>query len=52
MYLILFINLIYRPKRFKESTVAHSGKNPSGPFDSFLKKDPIQNIDARRDARP
>ena len=38
--------------RFKASTVAHSGVNPLGAVHSFTVKDPIKNIDVRRDARP
>ena len=38
--------------RFKASTVAHSGTNPLGPFSSFTNKDPIVNIDIRRDDKP
>ena len=51
-YTIINLIYIYSPKRFKDSTEAHSGKNPSGPFESFLKKDPLKNIDIRRDERP
>ena len=41
-----------RPRRFKASTVAHSGVNPLGAFHSFTVKDPILNIDVRRDDKP
>ena len=32
--------------------VAHSGVNPLGAFGSFMAKDPIKNVDVRRDERP
>jgi len=32
--------------------VAHSGVNPLGAFACFMAKDPIKNIDVRRDERP
>jgi hypothetical protein len=38
--------------RFKASTEAHSGMNPLGAFHSFMLRDPIVNIDVRRDAKP
>ena len=41
-----------RPERFKPSTIAHTGVNPLGAFHSFMVKDPIKNIDIRRDERP
>ena len=31
---------------------AHSGVNPLGAFASFMSKDPIKNMDVRRDERP
>lgn len=31
---------------------AHSGVNPLGAFGAFMSKDPIKNIDVRRDDRP
>lgn len=48
----LFLLIFYRPERFKASTVAHSGINPLGSFASFMSKDPIKNIDVRRDDKP
>lgn len=35
-----------------QSTVAHSGSNPEGPYQVFIKNDTIQNIDVRRDEKP
>jgi hypothetical protein len=32
--------------------VAHSGENALGPFRCFMDKDPIVNIDVRRDDKP
>ena len=32
--------------------MAHSGVNPLGAFRSFMDKDPIKNMDIRRDERP
>ena len=31
---------------------AHSGVDPLGAFDAFMSKDPIKNMDVRRDERP
>jgi hypothetical protein len=43
---------LYRPERFKPSTIAHSGVDHLGSFHSFLKHDAIKNIDVRRDEKP
>ena len=48
----MFISSLFRPERFKPSTEAHSGVDPLGSFGCFLKKDPIKNIDVRRDDKP
>lgn len=32
--------------------MAHSGVNPHGGFTEFVKKDPLENIDVHRDAKP
>lgn len=39
------------PQRFRPSTVAHSGVNSLGAFSAFMKRDPITNIDIRRDEK-
>lgn len=43
---------VRRPDRFLQSTVAHSGSNPEGPFQTFIHNDTIKNIDVRRDEKP
>ena len=45
-------SLVCRIEKYKPLMVAQSGVDPLGSFASFMKKDPIKNIDVRRDDRP
>ena len=51
-FFLIKILLQYRPDRFLPSTVAHSGSNPQGPYESFFKKDPVRCINVRKDEKP
>ena len=46
-----FAYLTIRFKRFGPMPKAHSGNDPNGPFRAFIGKDPIKNLDVRRDER-
>lgn len=49
---MLLLNIPFRVEKYKPSKVAHSGVDPLGSFQAFVKHDPIKNIDIWRDERP